>query len=174
MSATRLTPCRVLPTIVLDVLFHIRQIDLLGELGHLRGQVGPGGLQGRLRRLIGRHQGGQAADVALEHRQIIGHVGQRVVDLVRHSGAHQAQRRQLLRLDDPRLQALAFGQVADRPQEVDPLRQLDRREGQLQGEDLTVLPSAAQLDRAADDPGLPRLQVVAHTPSDGPRGIPGA
>src|SRR5437660_841280 len=63
-------------------------------------------------------QGHQSAEVALEHGEVVGDESERVVDLVGHARREQADRGQLLVLDRHLAHAVALGQVADRPEEV--------------------------------------------------------
>ena len=85
--------------------------------------------------------------------EVVGDVGQRVVDLVGDAGAEQADRGQLLALDEHVAHPLPLGQVADRADELDGVPRADGVERQLQRELLAVLAAAAQLDGAADEPG---------------------
>ena len=96
-----------------QVLFHIGQVEFIGEAGDLPDQLGPRGLQLGVTLLVESLDAEQEADIALEDGQVVGDVGQGVVDLVRDAGREHPERGQLLRLDDAGAHLMAFDELAD-------------------------------------------------------------
>ena len=145
---------------VLQVLADVGPVDLLAQLLDRPEHVGRGGGQGPVRRLVVLHHLQDPLEVAFEHGQVIADVGQRVVDLVRHAGAEQPDRGQLVGPRQHGAHPLAFGLVADRPDELQLAGQLDRVERQFEREGLAILPEPLHLHGLADDPGVVGLQVA--------------
>ena len=156
MLATRWTPSRVRSSIRVEVLADVGPVELLASSSISPEQLGGGRLERARRLLVEVDHLQDALQVALEHRQVVADVGQRVVDLVGHPGAEQADRGELLRLGEHRPHPLPLGLVADRADELELAVELDGAERELERELLAVLLPSRELDGLAREAREPR------------------
>ena len=98
---------------LVEVLLDIREIAFLAEPLDLAQQLRPVCRQQVVRLLVDRHQMQQRGIVAFQNGQVIGDVGERIVDLMSHSGAQHAKRGELLGLNNPGVHLVAIDELAD-------------------------------------------------------------
>src|SRR5213079_414886 len=108
-----------------QVVAHVRQVDAVGQLACVVGNIGSDLGQAVASSVVDVEQGHERLVVALEDHQVVGHVGEWVVDLVGHAGTQQADRRQFFVLHQHRTHSVAFGQVVNGAEELQLTAQVD-------------------------------------------------
>ena len=123
MLATRWTPSRVREIIRPRLSRTYSPVQLLGDHARTFSPSPRAAGLDRLGRFVGGDEVEDALQVALEDGEVVGDVGQRVVDLVGHARREEADRGELLGLGEDLAHPLALGLVADRADELDAVGQ---------------------------------------------------
>src|SRR5271157_124904 len=98
---------------LVEVLLDIKKIALLVEPIDLAKKLWPVRRQQIVGLLVDRRESQERPDVPLENSQVVGDVGQGIVDLVGHAGTQHAERGEFLGLDDSGVHLVAIDELAD-------------------------------------------------------------